>query len=155
MSETTKNFSPKVFILGAAFVFLGFIFAITLFKYLTIPKQPATPAIAPSATQLDQEQLEQSQEIQQIEPEAEDLAAETAEVVEEVQIPEVEEEVIEREIPHLVLNGIFTSGSGSYCLINNRIIREGETILGVKVVRIDSNKVVLDAFGKEMILRVK
>lgn len=154
MDETNKNSSPKVFILGAVCVFLGFALAFTLFKFLTISRRPAAPAIAPSITQQIQEQPAQSQEI--IEPALEELEVETAEVVEEeVPIPIVKEEVIEREIPKMVLNGIFASGTGSYCLINNRIVREGDTILGVKVVRIESNKVVLDAFGKEMILRVK
>jgi hypothetical protein len=58
-------------------------------------------------------------------------------------------------MPELVLNGIFASEAGSYALINNRIVREGETISGAKVVRIYANKVELNAFGKEIILRVQ
>ena len=49
--------------------------------------------------------------------------------------------------PQLVLNGVFFSDDGGYALINNRIVREGDTIEGVKIVRISSEEVELDNSG--------
>ncbi|MBI5144691.1 MAG: hypothetical protein HZA27_00715 [Candidatus Omnitrophica bacterium] len=43
----------------------------------------------------------------------------------------------------LVLNGIFFSNEQVYALINNQIVREGDTIEGAKVVRITSDEVEL------------
>ena len=49
--------------------------------------------------------------------------------------------------PILTLNGVFFSDDGGYALINNRIVREGDTIEGIKIVRISSEEVELDNNG--------
>jgi hypothetical protein len=43
----------------------------------------------------------------------------------------------------LNLNGIFFSGDTSYALINNQIVKEGDTVMGVTVKRITSKDVEL------------
>ena len=50
------------------------------------------------------------------------------------------EKVEEPVIPALNLNGIFFSGKDGYALINNRILKEGDTIEGLKL-----DKVTVDA----------
>ena len=45
--------------------------------------------------------------------------------------------------PTLVLNGIVVSPGASYALINNKIVEEGDTVEGLKVVRITKENVEL------------
>jgi len=155
MSDTTKSIPVKTIVLGAIFVILGFFTALTFFKSCTKSKEVA-PAVAPSlvsdsVTQVPSQLTTTTPVVQ--EPEvAEVVDAVQSSIQEEVVEPEEE---IEREIPHLVLSGVFASETGSYALINKRIVKEGDTILGVKVISIDSTRVELDAFGKPIILRVK
>lgn len=156
MSDSEKKIPVRTIALGAIFVFLGFLTAMTFFKYLTRPKQVLAPALSAAlrqqAAQIRSTQIAADK---QEEPEAEVVEAVREEVQDSIAEEEAEVEIIEREVPILVLNGIFASPTGSYALINNRIVKEDETILGVKVVRIHTNKVELDAFGKKMFLRVK
>lgn len=46
--------------------------------------------------------------------------------------------------PVLVLNGIFFSGKDGYALINNRIVREGDTVGGLTVKKINAEAVELE-----------
>ncbi len=155
MSDTTKNIPVRTIALGSIFVILGFFTALTFFKSFTKSKKVA-PAVAPSlvsepVTQVPS-QLTTTTPVAQ-EPEVAQVV-DTAQSSIQEEVVEPEEE-IEREIPRLVLNGVFASETGSYALINKRIVKEGDTILGVKVISINSTKVELDAFGKPIILRVK
>jgi type II secretory pathway component PulC len=45
--------------------------------------------------------------------------------------------------PELTLNGVVVSPGQSYALINNKIIEQGETIEGLKVIRISNDNVEL------------
>jgi len=47
----------------------------------------------------------------------------------------------------LTLNGIFFSGDTNYALINNQILKEGDSLKGVRVKRITSEAVELDKNG--------
>ncbi|MFC1645608.1 hypothetical protein ACFL2Y_00295 [Candidatus Omnitrophota bacterium] len=151
MDNSQRNITKKQIILGVIFLFIGFFCSLFVFKFFTKPKPaefttPALPVQQPPAEVLPVTQEQKEPEVAEIVVEAKAYIAE----------PLVEEEEIkERVVPELVLNGIFASETGSYVLINNRIVRQGETILGVKVTHIYSNKVELDAFGKKIILRVK
>lgn len=60
--------------------------------------------------------------------------------VPEKEIPAPEQKT---PLPTLILNGIFFSEQGSYALINNRIVREGDTLEGLSVKKIEPKEVVL------------
>ena len=47
-------------------------------------------------------------------------------------------------IPHLSLNGVFYSKNEGYALINNRVVKQGDTIEGVKVKRVNLDNVELE-----------
>lgn len=49
--------------------------------------------------------------------------------------------------PELTLNGIFFSEDEGYALINNQIVKQGDTVDGAKVVRIDVAEVELESQG--------
>lgn len=57
--------------------------------------------------------------------------------------------------PQLTLNGIFFSQDGGYALVNNEIVREGDVVDGVTVVRILSDAVELDYNGSPFKLSTK
>ncbi len=56
--------------------------------------------------------------------------------------------------PDLTLSGIVYSDQGSYCIINNRIVKVGDSIQGAKLLNVSQNSVKLDYQGKEMALSV-
>jgi len=55
-------------------------------------------------------------------------------------------------MPDFSLSGIVFSPKDSYCLLNNKIAKVGDTISGAKLVRISSDQVVLDYEGQEIVL---
>jgi len=58
--------------------------------------------------------------------------------------------VQEPTAPELVLNGVFFSDEGGYALINNRIVKEGDSIEGVKLVKIYADSVEMDNHGSKI-----
>ena len=54
--------------------------------------------------------------------------------------------------PDLTLTGIVYSPNGSYCIINSRIVKVGDTIRGAKLLAVSQNSVRLDYQGQEMAL---
>jgi len=48
-----------------------------------------------------------------------------------------------KEPPHIVLNGVFFSENEGYALINNQIVKQGDSIEGAAVTRIGLNEVEL------------
>ena len=54
--------------------------------------------------------------------------------------------------PDLTLTGIVYSPNGSYCIINNRIIKVGDTVQGARLLTVSQNSVRLDYQGQEMAL---
>lgn len=69
----------------------------------------------------------------------------------EVALPE-KESIFSRKKPldSLVLNGIFFSQDVGYALINNRILKKGDTIEDALITRIDSEEVEFDVKGKKL-----
>ncbi len=55
-------------------------------------------------------------------------------------------------MPDFTLSGIVFSPKDSYCLLNNKIAKVGDTISGAKLVRISADQVVLDYQGQEIVL---
>lgn len=62
----------------------------------------------------------------------------------ETYVPPVAEE---QKGPKLVLSGVFFSQASSYAIINNRIVKEGDTIEGAVVKRINQEDVILESSG--------
>jgi hypothetical protein len=56
--------------------------------------------------------------------------------------------------PKLVLNGIMFGEEGKQAVINNRIVGEGQTVAGAKVLRITSSCVEVEVQGKVVTLRM-
>jgi len=54
-----------------------------------------------------------------------------------------------------ILNGVFSAEEDCYALINNRIVKEGDMIEGVKVTKISEEGVTLEAGGSTMFLSAK
>ena len=61
--------------------------------------------------------------------------------------PLSDKEQLQAESPSLTLNGVFFSDDGGYALINNQIVKEGDAVEGLKVVRITAAGVELDKNG--------
>ena len=66
-----------------------------------------------------------------------------------------EEKKPQRRQPDFVVNGIVISAEGNIALINDQIIKAGDTIEGAKVERIEDSSVVLSDGDKEIILKSK
>lgn len=66
-----------------------------------------------------------------------------------------EEKKPQRRQPDFVVNGIVISVEGNIALINNQIIKAGDTIEGAKVERIEDSFVVLSDGDREIILKSK
>lgn len=54
--------------------------------------------------------------------------------------------------PALKLTGLVWDPKASYCLINNKIVKVGDSVDGARVMRIDANEVELEADGQKVIL---
>lgn len=70
-------------------------------------------------------------------------------VVEHVQRPE------KKSRPELVLNGIAASGSDGWAIINDRIVKVGDTVKGVKVLGVYSDRVDLEFDNEAFSLSIK
>lgn len=57
-------------------------------------------------------------------------------------------------MPSLNLSGIVYSPEESYCIINNKIIKVGDTVQGAKLLSVSRNRVTLDYQGKPVSLDV-
>ncbi|MDP2904959.1 MAG: general secretion pathway protein GspB [Candidatus Omnitrophota bacterium] len=67
-------------------------------------------------------------------------------------VPPVQPEI--KQPPSLTLNGIFFSeDKGSWALIDNTIVRAGDTVKGAALVNITENEVVLSYEGQEIKLK--
>jgi hypothetical protein len=88
-------------------------------------------------------------------PETKAVPQTIMEVVEPEQTEEslLQESAVEKPLPTLSLSGILLSKKGSLALINGRIVPEGETVAGAKVMKVGSDTVELDFEGKKIILR--
>ena len=66
-----------------------------------------------------------------------------------------EEKKPQRRQPDFVVNGIVISAEGNIALINDQIIKAGDTIEGAKVERIEDSSVVLSYEGRETVFKSK
>jgi len=153
MRDSQKGITTREAVLGTIFILLGFFCALYFFKHYTRPKRDIAASLRSLVIQPETKSVPRKQEAKKEESLEEALDISLLE--EETEPEPIEEEAVEKDvIPDLILNGIFSSETGNYALINNRIVRIGDTILGVKVKEISSENVILDAFGKEVILKV-
>lgn len=60
----------------------------------------------------------------------------------------------EKPLPTLLLSGIFSDAEVSYAIINDKIVKEGESIEGARLVSILSNEAELDFEGKPIRLKI-
>ena len=58
------------------------------------------------------------------------------------------------QMPSLNLSGIVYSPEESYCIINNKIVKVGDTVQGAKLLSVSHNLVTLDYQGKAVSLEV-
>lgn len=171
IKQNMRGVSSKKIILVLIFVIsgiVGFALAYFAFDYLTKGKQAIIPLSFPSSSPppsvpLAAKPMEQTPRSTQVvsesgqpqlskEPmEKEIVAQETAIQKQPVEIKQAPQ----KEIPTLILNGIFYSQGNNIALINNRIVKEGDLILGLRVTKIYHNKVELDADGQKVTLIIK
>ena len=55
-------------------------------------------------------------------------------------------------LPNLCLNGLVYSGNDSYCLINGKVVKIGETVSGATLTRVTADEAELDYHGQKIIL---
>jgi len=126
--KETKSFKPKIkqhlfyLIVVCLGIFIGNIF----FGFLSHPKSSIVKQAKPS--------------VQEVAPVPEQKASLETE-------PPISSNTIEEPKEPLVLNGIFFSEDKGYALINNKIVKEGDTIGGATVKRITSDNVELEKEG--------
>lgn len=56
--------------------------------------------------------------------------------------------------PPLNLSGIVYSPNGSYCILNEKIAKIGDTISGAKIIAVAKNQVTLEYHGNQIVLNV-
>jgi hypothetical protein len=56
--------------------------------------------------------------------------------------------------PDLNLSGVVISPEGSYCILNERVVKQGDTVQGAKLVAIHPDEVTLDYHGERIVLTV-
>ncbi|MBP7216991.1 MAG: hypothetical protein KBA46_06895 [Candidatus Omnitrophica bacterium] len=79
------------------------------------------------------------------------LISNTVRVIEKTSAPETPTP----ELPTLTAQGIFRSDTDYYAIINNKIVREGDTINGATVTRIGQNDIELDVNGQTLRLSTR
>jgi hypothetical protein len=130
-----KNFQVKIFILSLLVLGIGFVMAKMLFSF-TLTTRLQRLAL-PSFNQPQPPKSEVIDVVQ--EPLEKPIPAE----------PNVSKSpAIESEPPAtLLLNGVFFSSQEGYALINNQILKEGDSVEGAKVMRITLEGVELEEAG--------
>ena len=58
------------------------------------------------------------------------------------------------KMPEINLSGIVYSADDSYCILNNKIVKTGDSVQGARLVSVSKNTVKLDYQGQEMLLSV-
>jgi len=106
-----KKIKPKFYLLYILMICLGLLVANLIFSFFSNPSKAILPA--PALPPINATTTPQ-------------VTALTAQ---------------EESPPALVLNGIFFSENKGYALINNQILKEGDTIEGATVVKINANAV--------------
>lgn len=169
LQAKTMNIDRRIIPI-AVFVCVGFFCASLLFRFLTnrasvktaevaVPSSGEKIAVspAPPAPVLPPPQPESKPKIAAataaLQPEKASLTQQAVAAVKQRFV--VEEGLQEATFPPLRVNGIFSSKEGSLALINDIVVKEGDVILGVKVVRILANAVELEMKGQTKTVRIK
>ena len=67
-------------------------------------------------------------------------------------MPTVRPAALSGGLPQFSLTGLIYSPDGSYCLINGRVVKVGESVSGAKLVNVTPSEAVLEYQGKRIIL---
>lgn len=129
----------KIYLIYALVVVLGFFAANLLWGFLIKPL-PAKVNVASG----DAVKIAKAQEIKPVGQRA--LEAQVSIPAAPTPAPSPAAATPETK-PELTLNGIFFSEDEGYALINNQIVKQGDTVDGAKVVRIDVAEVELESQG--------
>jgi len=134
-SSEKKKVPVKVYLLFLLLIVIGFVSTKMFFNILAAPPQKNTQQILSSKINTAGAPAKiQEQKNPNFQPQAAPSMENRA------QAPTTRESP---SSPSLVLNGIFFSEDEGYALINNKILREGDTIEGVTVEKIDLDEVEL------------
>jgi len=159
----------KETVIGVACVLFGFLGAFLLFRFLTssapqhtlsatvspvqqvsplsssLPKHPPAASAVPEAGKVPLIK----QETGKAQGQTEKLAAEgTTNVV-------FEEDAEGVAFPPLRVNGILSASEGNIALINDIIVREGDSILGARITNIQPNYIEVEMKGEKKVVRVR
>lgn len=150
--------SKRKIIIFILFIPLGFLCAVFIFKLLTKQKSPALDIQTTPLTTIEKETLQAQATLDQPSQTKEekldtDIVSKDDTQTEVSEVTDVAEKEI--EIPPLMLKGIYYSKEGGMALINDHILKEGDLILGVKVLRIYPRRVEMDLDGYKFDLRSK
>lgn len=69
-------------------------------------------------------------------------------------LPQKETQTVESDVRELVLSGIAVDEVGRIAIVNDRIVREGDTISGVKIIEIKEDSIIVEKEGKSYTLRL-
>ena len=157
----------KEIITVIAFVIFGFFCASFLFRFLTsharvdtagvaVPSfgEKITPSSSVSALSPKQPESESKAALEtaRVQPDKSAKTQAAPAIKRRVAVEEKSEEVV---FPPLRVNGIFSSKEGNVALINDVVMKEGDVILGVKVLRIHANAVEMEMKGQTKTVRIK
>lgn len=132
-SEPKRHYPKKIsFFVYIIMAILGILLASLIFLFFTKPKRIIPP---PSPISL-------------VSPKN------TLEIKKE-EIKPIEEKELIQKIPSFSLSGILYSDTEKWVMINNRILKEGDTIQGAKVIRISEDGAELDLEGEKIFLRLR
>ncbi len=53
-------------------------------------------------------------------------------------------------VPQMAISGVVVSPQGSYCIINDTVVREGERIQGAQIVSVNANTVTVEYQGERL-----
>ena len=141
-TEKKNKFHPKVYLIYISVVCVGFATANIIFGFFSKAFKDNEHAVGKNRPQ--QETAAPASPLIS-EPPKEQAAA----LSEEKQVSTVTESN-KPAIGPMVVNGVFFSGDEGYALINNRVVKEGDSILGATVVRISLDQVELKS-GEQII----
>jgi hypothetical protein len=139
-TEAKPKTAPKIYLLYALVICLGFLLTNLVFHLFS---QPALiKATAPKPAEI--------REVVKPLP-AEINRETTVSLSPPASAPQADRQI---DASAFILNGIFFSENEGYALINNQIVKTGDSIEGLKVIRIGANEVELASEGSTLKLRV-
>lgn len=141
--------NPKLIILYAVVATLGLIAGNIFFNFLTRSKAPllAENKTIPAAVNTTTPKLQP--QIPKRIGKPENLMEKATSMIKLVGPAK------EVQTQSLTLNGIFSSGTESYALINNEICRVGDVVEGAKIKKINADNIILDKSGETIKLSTR